>query len=252
MSASTLLVVEKLSNGGYLKAARVHPITVLSALKTYAQGHGERGKNTWNPVSKITDGLDAAFYETFQYVEPTNKRIMVAVDVSGSMGAQSGFSGLTSRDIAAVMAMVIDRTEPNAAIFGFSTQFIPLDISSRRRLDDVVSYMAKMPFGGTNCALPMEEAAKRKVHVDAFVEITDNETWAGRQGHPAQALKAYRNAIGMPAKLAVAAVTSTGFTIADPNDSGMLDLVGFDSSAPTVINDFIRADVRPEIETERA
>ena len=33
------------------RAARLHPIKVLAALKTYAQGHGERGKLTWTPVA---------------------------------------------------------------------------------------------------------------------------------------------------------------------------------------------------------
>jgi 60 kDa SS-A/Ro ribonucleoprotein len=35
-------------------------------------------------------------------------------------------------------------------------------------------------------------------------------------------------------------MTSTGFTIADPEDRGMLDVVGFDRSAPSVIADFVR------------
>ena len=36
-------------------------------------------------------------------------------------------------------------------------------------------------------------------------------------------------------------MTSNGFTIADPDDAGMLDVVGFDASAPPVIADFARA-----------
>ena len=36
-------------------------------------------------------------------------------------------------------------------------------------------------------------------------------------------------------------MTSNGFTIADPHDRGMLDVVGFDTTAPAVIADFVRA-----------
>ena len=36
-------------------------------------------------------------------------------------------------------------------------------------------------------------------------------------------------------------MTSNGFTLADPNDGGMLDVVGFDTSVPAVIADFVRA-----------
>jgi 60 kDa SS-A/Ro ribonucleoprotein len=35
-------------------------------------------------------------------------------------------------------------------------------------------------------------------------------------------------------------MVSNGFSIADPNDAGMLDVVGFDAAAPAVIADFIR------------
>jgi 60 kDa SS-A/Ro ribonucleoprotein len=35
-------------------------------------------------------------------------------------------------------------------------------------------------------------------------------------------------------------MTATGFTIADPNDGGMLDVVGFDSATPNLIADFAR------------
>ncbi len=36
-------------------------------------------------------------------------------------------------------------------------------------------------------------------------------------------------------------MTSNGFTLADPNDRGMLDAVGFDTSVPAVISDVVRA-----------
>jgi len=35
-------------------------------------------------------------------------------------------------------------------------------------------------------------------------------------------------------------MTSNGFTLADPNDRGMLDVVGFDTTVPAVIADFVR------------
>jgi 60 kDa SS-A/Ro ribonucleoprotein len=36
----------------------------------------------------------------------------------------------------------------------------------------------------------------------------------------------------------VVGMVSNGFTIADPTDPGMLDVVGFDASAPNTISDF--------------
>jgi 60 kDa SS-A/Ro ribonucleoprotein len=98
--------------------------------------------------------------------------------------------------------------------------------------------MEKMQFGGTDCALPMTWALKNRVGADAFVVYTDSETWAG--GHPVAALRKYRNKMGIPAKLVVVGMTATEFTIADPDDAGMLDVVGFDTVAPGVISQFVR------------
>ena len=44
--------------------------------------------------------------------------------------------------------------------------------------------------------------------------------------------------MGIGAKLVVIGMVSNGFTIADPNDAGMLDVVGFDTATPSVIADF--------------
>ena len=42
------------------------------------------------------------------------------------------------------------------------------------------------------------------------------------------------------AKLIVVGMTSNGFSIADPEDAGALDVVGFDSAVPVVMADFVR------------
>ena len=44
--------------------------------------------------------------------------------------------------------------------------------------------------------------------------------------------------MGIGAKLVVIGMVSNGFTIADPNDAGMLDVVGFDTATPSIITDF--------------
>jgi 60 kDa SS-A/Ro ribonucleoprotein len=80
-------------------------------------------------------------------------------------------------------------------------------------------------------------AMQDKWEVDTFEILTDNETWAGSQ-HCPQALRAYREKTGIPAKVVVVGMTSTGFTVADPKDAGMLDCVGFDVATPNIISNF--------------
>ena len=82
-------------------------------------------------------------------------------------------------------------------------------------------------------------ATEHGLEVDTFVVYTDNETWAGNI-HPHQALVEYRQRTGIDAKLVVVGMTATGFSIADPEDAGMLDVVGFDAAVPSLITEFAR------------
>ena len=94
-------------------------------------------------------------------------------------------------------------------------------------------------MGGTDWALPVLWTTRYKLNVSAFITYTDSETWAGTI-HPTQALRQYRSEFVGDAKAVVVGMTSNGFTLADPNDRGMLDVVGFDTSVPAVIADFVR------------
>lgn len=249
-SQAAKLVAAQLRDPQRLAKARVHPVGVLAALLTYKQGCGVRGNGTWTPVASVVDALDAAFYASFQAVQPSGKRTLLALDVSGSMacGAIAGVPNLSPRIASAAMALITAATEREHQFVAFTSAshghmtpgITQLAISPRQRLDDVVSEVSRLPMGGTDCALPMMWALQQRIDVDTFCVYTDNETWAGSV-HPAQALRAYRDARGIPAKLVVVGMTSTGFSIADPGDAGMLDVVGFDTSTPPVIADFARA-----------
>ncbi len=248
-------IVRALTDEAKLRAARIHPIAVLAALKTYGQGRGERGSGTWTPVREIVDALDAAFYASFGNVESTGKRWVLALDVSGSMdhGTVSGIPGLTPRVASAAMAMVTAATEKSHQMIAFTAAtggvggrwgggesgITPLSFSPRQRLDDVVKTTSALPMGGTDCALPMIWALKNKIEADVFVVYTDSETWHGKI-HPAQALREYRERMGIAAKLIVVGMVANEFTIADPNDAGMLDVIGFDTATPQLIADFGR------------
>jgi len=242
MSEATRTVVARLRDGKKLADARVHPIALLAAQKTYAAGHGARGQHTWAPVGAIVDALDEAFYAAFKLVEPAGQRLLLALDVSSSMegGQVAGVPGLTPRVASAALALVTAATEPQHAFVAFTRSLSELTISPKWRLDRVVKAVSGLPFGGTDCAQPMLWASARKVAVDCFVIYTDSETWAGAI-HPVQALRQYRQQTGIASKLIVVGMLSNGFSIADPSDAGMLDVVGFDTATPALIGDFARA-----------
>ena len=139
----------------------------------------------------------------------------------------------------AAMALVTAAVEPQVNFVAFAHEMKRIAISPRQRLDDVVNVVSNLSFGGTDCALPMIWAQKNGVKADAFIIYTDSETWANPKMHPVQALQEYRRRTGIPAKLIVVGMTSNGFSIADPNDAGMLDCAGFDISVPQLISDFV-------------
>ena len=75
-----------------------------------------------------------------QNVEPTTKRYLLAVDVSGSMGWGNccGTTSITPRVASAAMAMVTARTEQAFEFVGFSHELVPIPIISTMKLDDVL------------------------------------------------------------------------------------------------------------------
>ncbi len=234
------LALSALGDVDRIAKARLHPLAILLALRTYAQGRGDRGALQWEPVQAVIDTLNAAFYTVFRAVEPTGQRLLLALDVSGSMasGRVAG-SSLTPREASAAMALMTAATESSTHIVGFGATMVPLPLSPSMRLDQAVQAVSDLPFAATDCAQPMLYALDRGLSIDAFVVYTDNETWAGAV-HPVQALRQYRERTGIAAKLVVVGLVSNGFSIADPADAGMLDVVGFDTAAPAVIADFIR------------
>ncbi len=231
-------IIKRVGDYDALKKARVHPIATLMAQSVFASGHGVKGDLTWTPSQVLVDALQDAFHGSFSTVTPSGKRTMLALDVSGSMDVgQVAGSFLTPREASVAMALVTAKVEPSYLITAFTTQMVKVDFSKDARIYETACAMRRLEFGGTDCALPMLYAEANRIPIDTFIVYTDSETWHG-QIHPTQALRKYRAGSGIDSRLVVVGMVSNGFSIADPNDGGMLDVVGFDTNAPAVISDF--------------
>jgi 60 kDa SS-A/Ro ribonucleoprotein len=240
-SAATRYVAERLTDVEQLKRARVHPVQLLLALRAYAKGRGALGGLAWAPAPKVSDALDEGFDRSFGFLVPTGRRILVAVDVSGSMhwSACAGSRVMNCLEAGAAMAMTYLRTEEAAHIIAFDTAARPAGVSERQRLDDVVRTLSQWS-GGTDVAQPMLYALKRRLAVDAFVVVTDNETWAGLE-HPVQALARYRQQVNPEARAAVMACAANGGSVVPDGDALALGIAGFDAAAQQIVGDFLRA-----------
>ena len=225
-----------LCNKDILRKARIHPIDVLKALKTYASGGSlGRSKKTWQPVDRVVDILETALELSFETQEPTGKVFCHALDVSGSMSYGMVDSiGLTCAEIATTMALVTAKAEKNYAICGFSTEFIDLGITAKDSFSSACRKTHYRNFGGTNASVAFEWATKNKIHFDVFCFWTDSESWAG-YNHPSQALAEYRRKVNPDAKAIYTTLQVSNISLVDPKDNGSYDFGGFDPSIPKAI-----------------
>jgi len=237
----------------------VHPMDLYLATQVYMSGTSQPNPQkppvTWQPVGVITDALGEAYELSFGGIEPSGKRILVAVDSSGSMDAGNRDSrwGFYAHNpvsangsplkgsvyqIACAMAAMTARIEGrNAHFIDVDTSVHASKITPRTSFREIASWDPS--GGGTNLALPFSWLRKQNLNVDGIVVYTDNETWAGRT-HPTQELEAYRREVNPAARVVVASMTATGYQIADPQDDAVLAMAGLDASLPKVISGFIR------------
>ena len=246
LGRATRRVTERLTDERALAEARIHPLDVYLALRVYGSGrscpHPRVPPQQWTPVPAVCDALEKAFDRSFGHVEPTGRRLLIAVDTSLSMGANramaSGSSLGTAYQVACAMAVILARTEgPNAHVIEVDFAVRRSRLTARTRLREIGSWSPA--GGGTNLALPFTHAREQGMHADAVVVLTDNETWHG-DAHPSQELAAYRRAVNPQARCIVVALTPNGGTIGDPTDEGVLNIAGFDASLPQVVSAFLR------------
>ena len=243
-------IVVRLTNQEEVLKARIHPIKVLVASKVYTNGCGDSGSLTWTPNAYIGVALTDLFRISYGAVTPTGKRIMLGIDVSGSMGSSVlGSKVLTCRDASIAMALLYLETETNVSAVAFSgTLTDMLAPSSRNRLtrgmtlQQALVATSGMNFSSTDCVLPIQHAIKHNILIDAFIILTDNETYAPNE-HPQNALIRYRELTGIQAKLIVLGMTGNCFTIVDPTDRNTLNLAGFDTSTPEIASMFMRGEI---------
>lgn len=249
LGSATDKVVQRLCNAGELARGRVHPMDLFLALRVYNSGQAQPSPKapvrTWTPLPVISDALEESYELAFGNVRPTGKRLLAAVDSSGSMSStwggtlSYGGSPLGSPyEIGCAMAAMLARIEPNVHVIDVDTSVHASKVTRRINLREIASW--RPSGGGTNLSLPFEYAQRERLEVDGFIVFTDNETWAGNYYHPSEALESYRRRINPAARAVVASMTAAGHTIADPKDEGVLQMAGMDASLPKVATGFVR------------
>jgi 60 kDa SS-A/Ro ribonucleoprotein len=236
---------------------------VYLAFRVYNSGWSQPDRRAeghiWTPVAEISDALEEAYELSFGHVQRSGKRMLVAVDSSGSMSGAWGWGQLTlggsplgsPYEVGCAMAAVLKRIEGgNVHVIDVDTQVHPSRITTRTRVREIGSW--RPSGGGTDLSLPFTRATKHKMEVDGFALFTDGETWAGRQ-HVSQALATYRREYKSGARVVLASMVAVGHSIAEPEDAGVLDIGGMDAALPMVATGSQRTcRIRPPVPHARS
>ncbi len=232
-------IVEKLTDKTYIELSKVHPYQIALSLVMYNNEKGFKGSLSWESNTNIIDALETAYKFSYINVQPINKNILVGLDVSGSMtGEYIHNSVLTADQASKILALVHANTESNIQIIDFDVEYYKSKLNKNDKVIDAINKHSH--GGGTDLSLPIKYAFDKNIpNIDAFIIYTDNETWYGNR-HTSQLFNEYRKKYNKNCKIVVVSMTATSGSIIDPKEQDyMLEVVGFDTNSPNIINDFI-------------
>lgn len=235
MTDTTVNIIRKLTDRQLIEKSGVHPVFVLNAMNQYSKGRGDKSTKTWNANQRIIDAMETAFQASFGNVDSSDKRILVAIDISGSMDAPAAGTSMTCREVGALQGFLTYKTQPLSELLYFDTKMYEPNFGANVSFREVLKNTRQ--GGGTDCSLAFQYALTKKRFYDAIVIYTDNETWAGKQ-HSDALLKEYRK-INPDVKVIEIAMEANPYSTL-PEDKNLLRIVGYDSAIPELINNFIK------------
>lgn len=202
---------------------------------------------------ELTLALQDAMETAVENVPSLNKKVLIAVDVSGSMGMAitGNRPGATSKmravDVASLIASTIIRKNPTAEVFAFDTALYRARLNPRDSIVTNARALAQYGGGGTNCSLPLKHFNDVNNKADLVIYVSDNESWAdfaystssryfGATGSAAEWNKFKKN--NPKAKLVLIDLQpNTSTQVKD--DPDVLNIGGFSDSVFDVIASFV-------------
>jgi 60 kDa SS-A/Ro ribonucleoprotein len=166
-------VAARLRDEKEIRRARVFPYQLMAA---------------YNAASKdmpqaILDALQDVMERATANVPVVNGRVVVVVDVSGSMNSPiSGHrKGATSKvrcvDVAALLAACVKRVNPQARILPFAERVKDLRLNPRDSVMTQAREMSALCGGGTCISAPLAMLNGERAAVDLLVVVSDNQSW---------------------------------------------------------------------------
>src|SRR5262249_5778110 len=185
--------------------------------------------------------------------------VVIGLDVSGSMGmAVTGSRGRTQArkmrcvDVAALFAAAVLRRTPDSVVIPFDTSAHVADVSPQERILALAARLSAYGGGGTNCSLPLAEAATGRYRDRRFagcVLVSDNESWVGEGRYGTTAvLSAWQQFLANQVRLGQLAADvklvcidiQPYTTVQAPDRRDILNVGGFSDAVFEVVSGFLR------------
>ena len=187
------VIANKLQDQDMIRKSRVLPYQLMA---------------TWAALDDavpqvVRQALEQVMQAALENVPRLTGRVVVAVDVSGSMASPvTGYrKGATSKlrcvDVASLFACALKQVNPEIETMPFDTQLHSLNIvehesdvsllgrlkqvfsgSKTRSIFEVAKQFAALGGGGTNCSIPLKRLNRDQTAVDLMIYFSDNESWA--------------------------------------------------------------------------
>ncbi|MCW0387224.1 60 kDa SS-A/Ro ribonucleoprotein [Xanthomonas sacchari] len=165
-------VAARLRDPAQIQRARVFPYQLLVASTAASELPPQIGQ-------ALRDAMEIATRQ----VPRLDGKVVVAVDVSGSMAAPvTGFrrgasSSVRCVDVAALIAACVQRVNPRATVLPFDTEVRSLRLRQRQDVIAQAQQLAALCGGGTSVSAPLLQLNAQRAPVDLLVLVSDNESW---------------------------------------------------------------------------
>lgn len=169
-------MVAKLADADSVRKSKTLPYALFTAYQ-----------NTEDIPVELRNALQDAAEVATENVPTFDGNVVLAIDVSGSMGAPvTGNRGTVTTktrcvDVAGVMASCVLRQNKNARVIMFDTGIHTAKLNPRDSIMTNAAAIARFGGGGTDTSLPLALLNREGAKPDLVIYVSDNESWSGRR-----------------------------------------------------------------------
>ncbi len=234
--ANVRYAVQKLTDRRAVEHSRVLPFRFFSAWQRYCSVDGFD--------TRIADALRYALEISFSNMPSLgNHRVAIGTDVSGSMTLPiSEKSSTRFIDIAGVFTgALLKRIEGRVIPLPFEFKVHSgHELSSRDDIMVTAEKISSIGGGGTAVGAPVEYLLDRKIVVDVFIGITDNEDWCyghgrGCSGSFLELWSKYQAKVAPNARAYLVTIAPYRDAVAPDGSKGVRFIYGWSDSVPNYI-----------------